>query len=60
MAEESVKDAQNEARATDNLRTEVSKSLATAESKNKDLVVKFATTNRDRKSVEASLKTTEV
>lgn len=60
MVEEWVKDAQNEARAVDNLYLEVSKSLATAESKNKDLPLKLATTDRDRKSVEAGLKTTKV
>lgn len=60
MAEEWVKDAQNEARVVDNLYAEVSKSLATAKSKNKDLPLKLATTDRDRESVEAGLKTTKV
>ena len=42
-----MKDAQNVARLANNLRTETSKSLATTESKNKELALKLATANRD-------------
>ena len=56
MAEEWVKDAHSEARLADNLRVETNKSLATAEKKNKELALKLATEDRERKSVEAGLK----
>lgn len=54
-----MKDALNDARAVDNLCVEVSKSLATAKSRNKDLALELATTDRDQKSAETGLKTTE-
>ena len=52
-----VKDTQNKARLADNLRVETSKSLATVESKNKELALKLAAADRDRKSTEAGLRT---
>ena len=55
-----MKDAQNETRLANNLRVETSKSLATTESKNKELALKFATANRDWRSTEAGLRTVEV
>ena len=60
MAEGWVKDAQSEARLTDNLRTETSKSSAIVEYKNKELTLKLATEDRGRKSVEAGLKNAQV
>ena len=54
-----MKDAQNEARLANNLRVETSKSLATAEGRNKELALKLATTNRDRRSAKVGLRTTE-
>ena len=59
MAKEWVKDARNEARLADNLRTETSKSLVTAKSKNKELALKLAIADRDRRSTKADLKTVE-
>ena len=60
MAEEWVKDAQNEARLMDNLRAETNKSLTTVEIRNKELALKLATADKDRKGVEAGLRTAEV
>ena len=54
-----MKDAQNVARLANNLRTKTSKSLATTESKNKELALKLATANRDWRSTKASLRTAE-
>ena len=57
--EEWVKDAWNEARLVDNIHTETRKSLATAESRNKEFALKLATGNRDWRSAEAGLRITE-
>ena len=54
-----MKDAQNEARLANNLRGVASKSLAVAKRRNKELALKLATTDRDRRSMEASLRNTE-
>lgn len=54
-----VKDARNEARLVDNLRVKTSKSLIAAESRNKELALKLATTDRDQRSVKAGLRTAE-
>lgn len=56
MAEEWVKDAQNEARLADNLRVETSKALGATEQKKKKLTTKLAAEDRGRKSAEAGLK----
>lgn len=56
MAEEWVKAPRSKARLIDNLRAETSKSLATAEKKNKELAQKLVTADKDRKSAKASLK----
>ena len=58
MLEEWMKDAQNEAKLTDNLYAETSKSLATAEGRNKELALKLVAVDRDRRSTEAGLRTT--
>ena len=54
-----MKDARNEARLADNLHVEASKSLTVAESRNKELALKLATTDRDQMSVKAGLRNTE-
>lgn len=51
-----MKDVRSKARLTDNLRIETRKSLATTEKKNKELALKLATEDRERKSVKAGLK----
>ena len=56
MAEEWVKDTKSEARLADNLRVETNKSLATAEKRNKELALKLATEDKERKSAEVGLK----
>ena len=57
MAEEWVKDAHNKARLADNLRAETNKSLAIVEGGNKELALKLATADRNRRSAEAGLRT---
>jgi len=52
-----VKDNQNEARLEDNLRAETSMSLAVTESRNKELALKLAIADKDRRSVEVGLRT---
>ena len=52
-----MKDNQNEARLEDNLRAETSMSLAVAESRNKELALKLAIADKDRRSVEVGLRT---
>ena len=47
MVEEWVKETWNEAKLADNLRAEASKSLATAEGRNKELALKLAVVDRD-------------
>lgn len=42
-----MKDARNEARAVDNLRTEASKSLVAAKSRNKELALKLSAADKD-------------
>lgn len=54
-----VKDARNNSRLADNLRAETNKALGAAKQKNKELAVKLAIANRNRKSTEANLKTIE-
>ena len=44
---------------TDNLCAEASKSLTIAEGRNKELALKLATTDRDRRSAEAGLMNAE-
>ena len=56
VAEEWVKDAQNEARVEANLRAETSKALKALKHKNQELVAKLTAEERARKSVEADLK----
>ena len=56
MAEEWVKDARSVARLADNLHTETSKALATAEHKNKEFTTKLAAEDKGRKSTKAGLK----
>ena len=56
MAEEWVKDTKSEARLANNLRVETNKSLATAEKRTKELALKLATEDKERKSAEAGLK----
>lgn len=56
MAEKSVKDARSEARLANNLCAETSKSVATSENKKKELALKLATADRERKSAKAGLK----
>lgn len=56
MAEKWVKSARNEVKLVDNLCVETSKSLTTVESKNKELGLKLAAAERDRKCANASLK----
>ena len=59
IAEEWVKDTQNEARLADNLRMETSKSIAITKSKNKELALKLTIVDKDWRSPEAGLKTTK-
>ena len=59
MAEEWVKDVQSKARLADNLCIETKKSLVIVEKKNKELAVKLATKDRERKSAEVHLKNTQ-
>ena len=56
MAEEWLKDAQNEARLAYNLCVETSKVLGTTEQKNKEFTMKLAVEDRGRKSAEVGLK----
>ena len=56
MAEEWVKDAQNEARAKANLRAETKKALGTAKQKIRELTTKVTAEERERRNTEASLK----
>lgn len=49
MVEEWEKDAWSEARLVDNLHVKTSKSLATVEEKNKELALKLATEDKERK-----------
>ena len=56
VADEWVKDAQNDARVEANLRTEVNKALGAFEQKNKELNSKLVAKERAHLSVEASLK----
>ena len=56
MAEEWVKDAQNEARAKANLRAKTNKALGTAEQKIRELTTKVTAEERERRNTEASLK----
>ena len=51
-----MKDAHNEARLTNNLCVEASKSLAIAKSRNKELALKLVTVDRDQRNVKAGLK----
>ena len=51
-----MKDTKSKARLADNLRVETSKSLATAKKKNKELALKLAIEDRERKSAKAGLK----
>ena len=51
-----MKVAQSKARITNNLHAETSKSLATAEKKNKEFALKLVTADKDRKSAKTSLK----
>ena len=50
-----MKDTWSEAKLTENLRAETSKSLAMAEQKNKELTLKLAVEDKGRKSVEVGL-----
>ena len=50
MAEEWVKDARNEARLAENLRTETSKALGATEKKNQEITTKLTAEERGRKS----------
>ena len=54
-----MKNARNEARLMDNLNPKTSKSLTTTESRNKELALKLATVDRDRRSVKVGLRTAE-
>ena len=50
-----MKDTWSEAKLTENLRAETSKSLAMAEHKNKELTLKLAVEDKGRKSVKVGL-----
>ena len=56
VAEEWVKDAQNEVWVEANLHAKANKALGTSEQKNKKLAVKLKAEERARKSVEVGLK----
>lgn len=55
-----MKDARNNARLADNLRAETTKALGATEQKNKELALNLVATDKNRKSIKASLKTAEV
>ena len=54
-----MKDARKEARLTDNLHAKASKSFAIAEGRNKELALKLAITDRDRRSTKVGLRNVE-
>ena len=54
-----MKDARKEERLTDNLHAEASKSLTIDEGRNKELALKLAITDRDRRSTEVGLRNVE-
>lgn len=58
-AEKWVRDAQNKTRLTNNIRTKASKSHAIAKGRNKELALKLATIDRDRRNTKDSLKNAE-
>ena len=51
-----MKDAYNEVRLADNLHAKANKSFAVAKGRNKELALKLATADKDRKSTEAGLR----
>lgn len=55
MAEEWVKDAQNEVRVEANLRVEIDKALGIAKQKNQELTTKLAADEKARRSAKAGL-----
>ena len=55
MAEEWVKDAQNEVRVEANLRVEIDKALGAAKQKNQELTTKLAAEEKERRSAKAGL-----
>ena len=54
-----MKDARNKATLTNNLYVEANKSLAIAESKNKELALKLAIADKDWRSAEVGLRNAE-
>ena len=54
-----MKDARNKATLANNLYVEANKSLAIAESKNKELALKLAIADRDWRSAEVGLRNAE-